>query len=131
MRNKPTKRKRVVRAVTAQLVGKRLGLSQSTVSRAFTSSASIHPKTRELVIKAANSLGYQPNIIARSLITRRTNIIAVVMANLTDPFYPMVLERLAQRIQSSGRQLLFFMIPPENRWTRFYRRCCNTRWTQF
>jgi DNA-binding LacI/PurR family transcriptional regulator len=64
------------------------------------------------VFKAANSLGYQPNIIARSLITRRTNIIAVVMANLTDPFYPMVLERLALRIQSSGRQLLFFIIPP-------------------
>jgi DNA-binding LacI/PurR family transcriptional regulator len=98
--------------MTAQQVAKKLGLSQSTVSRAFTQTASIHPKTRERVIKAANSLGYQPNVIARSLITRRTNIVAVVMSNLTDPFYPLVLERLAQRIQSSGRQLLFFMIPP-------------------
>lgn len=82
------------------------------MSRAFTASASIHPKTRERVIEAANALGYQPNIIARSLITSRTNIIAVVMANLTDPFYPFVLERLAQQIQASGRQLLFFIIPP-------------------
>ncbi len=63
-------------------------------------------------MKAADSLGYQPNIIARSLITRRTNIVAVVMANLTDPFHPQVLEQLAQRIQSSGRQLLLFLIPP-------------------
>jgi DNA-binding LacI/PurR family transcriptional regulator len=112
MRNKRSKRKRIIRGVTARQVAKKLGMSQSTVSRAFTQSASIHPKTRELVVKAANSLGYQPNIIARSLITRRTNIIAVVMANLTDPFYPLVLERLAHRIQSSGRQLLFFIIPP-------------------
>jgi DNA-binding LacI/PurR family transcriptional regulator len=112
MKDKKGKRRRIARAVTARLVAKRLGVSQSTVSRAFTHHASIHPKTKELVIKAANSLGYQPNIIARSLITRRTNIVAVVMANLSDPFYPMVLERLAQRIQASGRQVLFFIIPP-------------------
>ena len=98
--------------ITAQRIAKKLGVSQSTVSRAFTHTASIHPKTRERVMKVAKLLGYQPNVIARSLITRRTNIVAVVMSNLTDPFYPLVLERLAQRIQSSGRQVLFFMIPP-------------------
>jgi DNA-binding LacI/PurR family transcriptional regulator len=104
--------KRLVCSVTAELLGKRLGLSQSTVSRAFTDAASIHPETRERVIKEARSLGYQPNILARSLTTRRTNIIAVVMANLIDPFYPLVLDQLAQRIQSSGRQVLLFIIPP-------------------
>ena len=112
MGNKPGKGARIVPGITAQRIAKKLGVSQSTVSRAFTHTASIHPKTRERVIKAANLLGYQPNVIARSLITRRTNIVAVVMSNLTDPFYPLVLEQLAQRIQSSGRQLLFFMIPP-------------------
>ena len=105
--------KRRVRSVTAELLGKRLGLSQSTVSRAFTDAASIHPDTRERVINEAHSLGYQPNILARSLITRRTNIIAVVMASLIDPFYPLVLDELAQRIQSSGLQVLLFIIPPE------------------
>src|SRR5215475_6854667 len=102
----------VFRGVTAREVAKRLGLSQSTISRAFSEGTSIHPKTRELVIETAKSLGYQPNVIARSLILRRTNIIAVVMANLTDPFYSTALERMALRIQSAGRQLLFFMIPP-------------------
>jgi DNA-binding LacI/PurR family transcriptional regulator len=110
-----TKRRRrpkpIARGLTAQQLAKKLGLSQSTVSRAFTESASVRPKTRERVLKAANLLGYQPNIIARSLITRRTNLIAVVMANLTDPFYPLVLDQLAHRIQSSGRQLLLFIIP--------------------
>jgi DNA-binding LacI/PurR family transcriptional regulator len=111
MKKRRKKRTPIVRGLTAQQLAKKLGLSQSTVSRAFTESASVHPKTRERVLKAADSLGYQPNIIARSLITRRTNIIAVVMANLTDPFYPFVLDRLAHRIQSSGRQLLLFIIP--------------------
>jgi DNA-binding LacI/PurR family transcriptional regulator len=102
---------RTVRGITAQTLATRLGLSQSTVSRAFTDAASIHPRTRERVIKEANALGYQPNVIARSLITRRTNIIAVVMASLIDPFYPLVLDQLAQRIQSSGRQVLLFIVP--------------------
>jgi DNA-binding LacI/PurR family transcriptional regulator len=112
MTNKRKIAKRRVRSVTAELLGKRLGLSQSTVSRAFTDAASIHPETRERVIKEAHLLGYQPNILARSLITRRTNIIAVVMASLIDPFYPLVLDELAQRIQSSGLQVLLFIIPP-------------------
>jgi DNA-binding LacI/PurR family transcriptional regulator len=98
--------------VTAQQLAKKLALSQSTISRAFSDTASIHPETKELVMKAANALGYQPNIIARSLITRRTNIVAVVITNLIDPFHPLVLEQLAQRIQANGRQLLLFLVPP-------------------
>jgi transcriptional regulator with XRE-family HTH domain len=102
---KPKAAKRLTREVTAEVLAKRLGLSQSTVSRAFTDTASIHPETRELVIKEAHTLGYQPNILARSLITRRTNIVAVVMANLTDPFYPLVLDQLGQRAfsRAAGR----------------------------
>jgi DNA-binding LacI/PurR family transcriptional regulator len=108
---KKSRKKRTLRQVTARQLARRLGLSQSTVSRAFTVSASIHPETKERVMKAANLLGYQPNIIARSLITQQTNIVAVVVANLIDPFYPLVLDQLARRIQSSGRQVLLFTIP--------------------
>src|SRR6202043_910474 len=76
---------------TAQVTGDELarvpGVSQSTISRAFTVSASIAKETRARVMEAATALGYQPNVIARSLITRRTNIVAIVMENLTDPFY--------------------------------------------
>src|SRR5262249_56133887 len=108
---KPKAAKRLTREVTAEALAKRLGLSQSTVSRAFTDTASIHPETRELVIKEAHTLGYQPNILARSLITRRTNIVAVVMANLTDPFYPLVLDHLSQRIQSIVREVQRFTVP--------------------
>jgi DNA-binding LacI/PurR family transcriptional regulator len=95
--------------VTAEDVARALGVSQSTISRAFTVSASIATETRARVMAAATALGYQPNVIARSLITRRTNIVAIVMENLTDPFYPVVLEELTQRIQSAGCQTLLFV----------------------
>jgi DNA-binding LacI/PurR family transcriptional regulator len=95
--------------ITAEDVARRLGVSQSTISRAFSTTASISEKTKLRVLQTANALGYQPNVIARSLITRRTNIVAIVMANLTDPFYPVVLDALAQQIQARGFQTLLFV----------------------
>ncbi len=99
--------------VTAHDVARALGVSQSTISRAFTVSASIAEDTKARVMKAANALGYQPNVIARSLTTRRTSIVAIVMANLTDPFYPVVLDALTQRIQARGYQTLLFVPSPQ------------------
>src|ERR1700716_2236128 len=95
--------------ITAEDVARTLGVSQSTISRAFSMTASISEKTKSRVLETANALGYQPNVIARSLITRRTNIVAIVMENLTDPFYPVVLEELTQRIQGAGCQTLLFV----------------------
>jgi DNA-binding LacI/PurR family transcriptional regulator len=98
--------------VTAEDVARKLGLSQSTISRAFTASASISGATRARVMEAASALGYRPNVIARSLMTRHTDIVAIVMANLVDPFYPIVLEQLTQRIKAIGRQTLLFVPSP-------------------
>jgi len=98
--------------VTARDVAQALGISQSSVSRAFTPDASISPAMRSKVVQEADRLGYKPNAIARSLITRRTNIVGIVMANLTNPFYPEVLEQLTMRLQTTGRQTLLFNVPP-------------------
>jgi DNA-binding LacI/PurR family transcriptional regulator len=102
----------VMSQITAEDVARKLGLSQSTISRAFSTTASISEKTKLRVLQTASALGYQPNVIARSLITRRTNIVAIVMANLVDPFYPVVLDELAQQIQSRGFQTLLFVPSP-------------------
>ncbi|MDO9411703.1 MAG: LacI family DNA-binding transcriptional regulator [Pseudolabrys sp.] len=98
--------------VTADDVARKLGVSQSTISRAFSMTASISEKMKRRVIDASNALGYQPNVIARSLITRRTNMVAIVMANLVDPFYPVVLDELVQQVQARGFQTLLFVPSP-------------------
>lgn len=112
MARTPAPGKRHGAHVTAEDVARKLGVSQSTISRAFTVSASISDATRARVMKAATALGYRPNAIARSLMTRRTNIVAIVMANLVDPFYPIVLDYLTQRINAIGRQTLLFVPSP-------------------
>ena len=59
---------------TSTDVARLAGVSQSTVSRSFDPDSAISPETRARVLAAAAELGYQPNVIARSLITRRTRL---------------------------------------------------------
>lgn len=94
--------------VTSSQVAEHAGVSQSAVSRTFTPGASISPKTRQKVLAAAKELGYRPNAIARSLITNRSRIIAVVMAYLENLFYPDVLEELGRALAAENYHLLLF-----------------------
>lgn len=88
------------------------GVSQSAVSRAFTPGSSVSETTRAKVVEAARVLGYRPNLIARSLITRRSNMIGVAMGYLNNQFYPEVLEALSRRLQHAGFHLLLFTADP-------------------
>ena len=98
--------------VTARELARDLGVSQSTISRAYSRHASISPAMRARVLEAAKALGYQPNVIARSLTTRRSGIVGIVMATMTNPFYPEVLEQLAKALRQIGLQTLLFNVPP-------------------
>ena len=95
--------------VTAHEVASLAKVSQSAVSRTFTPGASVSDATREKVLQAAKKLGYRPNALARSLITRRSHMIALVMSYLENQFYPLVIEKLSQKLQQQGYHLLMFI----------------------
>lgn len=65
---------------TSEDVARRAGVSQSTVSRVFSNNTRISDATREKVLQAATELEYRPNTLARSLITKESQLIGVVMA---------------------------------------------------
>ena len=96
-------------AATAQEVARLAKVSQSAVSRSFTPGASVSEDTRAKVMAAAKVLGYRPNAIARSLITGRSRIIALVMSYLENQFYPLVIEKLSQKLQKQGYHVLMFI----------------------
>ncbi|OZI71454.1 LacI family DNA-binding transcriptional regulator [Bordetella genomosp. 12] len=100
--------------VTAHDVARLAEVSQSAVSRAFTAGASVAPETRDRIHAAARKLGYRPNAIARSLITRRSRIIGLVMSYLENQFYPLVIERLCQALQQDGYHVLLFISETED-----------------
>ena len=70
------------RPATATDVARLAGVSQSAVLRTFTPGASVSAETRAEVLDAAQTLGYRPNLIARTLMTGRSNIVGVAMAYL-------------------------------------------------
>ena len=70
--------------VTSYDVAALAGVSQSAVSRALTPGGSVSAATRARIMAAVGELGYRPNAIARSLITQRSNMVAIIVAKVTD-----------------------------------------------
>jgi DNA-binding LacI/PurR family transcriptional regulator len=99
--------------VTSYDVARHAGVSQSAVSRCFKPGASVSSKMRVRVMKAAEELGYEPNAIARSLITKRSNLIAILISNLTNLYYPEVLAELTQKFSAQNMRVLLFSLQSE------------------
>lgn len=100
---------RVLRG-TSYDVARLAGVSQSAVSRCFRAGGSVSPATRKRIVAAADSLGYRPNAIAQGLITRRSNMVAVVISSLTNLIYPEVLAELTARLSKRGIRVLLFTL---------------------
>ncbi len=99
-------------SVTSADVARLANVSQSAVSRTFSTGTSVSEKTRQAVIDAAQTLGYRPNVLARAMISGRSRLIAILVAYLDNQFYPVLLEQLARALQERGYQVLLFMTDP-------------------
>jgi DNA-binding LacI/PurR family transcriptional regulator len=106
--------KQMQRGATSYDVARQAGVSQSAVSRCFKQGASVAPRTREKIMIAAQALGYHPNAIAQGLITRRSNLVAIIISNLTNLYYPEVLAELTQRLSAKGIRVMLFALAAES-----------------
>jgi hypothetical protein len=96
-------------------VAKLAGVSQATVSRAFDPTSKMRPQTRAKVLTAAKQLKYTPDAIAKSLISNTTNIIAIIMQDVVNPYYSQLLKDFSIHLQHYGKQLLYFYLDsPDN-----------------
>jgi LacI family transcriptional regulator len=77
----------VVRRVTIKDIAREAGVSPQTVSRAINDKGEISPQTQDRILRIAERLGYRPNSIARSLATRRTQNIGLVIPDVANPFF--------------------------------------------
>jgi DNA-binding LacI/PurR family transcriptional regulator len=87
-------------------VAERAGVSVTTVSHTLSGRRPVSDKTRERVMAAVADLGYRPNRLAGSLRTQRTHTIALVIPDITNPFYPEVARGL-QSIVAPHRYQVF------------------------
>lgn len=108
---KSAKKKNIQQAalVTMRDVAERAGVSQSTVSRVLNQSNSaiaISEETRQKVIQAVTELRYYPNMTARALRTQRTNMIAVLVADIANSFYHSIARAVQDYFVQHGYDVL-------------------------
>jgi LacI family transcriptional regulator len=61
-------------------------------------------------MEVVERLGYTPNAIARGLVTRKTDLVGVVISDVTNPFYPELLEAIAERLAHHGLKMVLFNV---------------------
>ena len=87
-------------------VAKQAGVSPMTVSRVVNGSDAVSPELRERVEQALAETGYMPNTLARSLRARRTDTIALLLPDMTNPFFT----TLAHGVETAAREAGLTMI---------------------
>jgi LacI family transcriptional regulator, galactose operon repressor len=87
-------------------VAKLAGVSTATVSRSLNGTGQTAPSTRLAIEAAVRQLGYQPNRIARSLVTKSTQTIALLLPDITNPFYASLVSGIEERTLALGYTML-------------------------
>ena len=106
----PTFKAPLGRRATSYDVAVAAGVAQSTVSRCFRPDSEMSASTRARIQAVAAQLGYVPNALARSLITRRSNLVAVIVTDFTLRANPAIVGGIARALAETGKQLLLFAV---------------------
>ena len=94
------------RPVSIRDVGKRARVSISTVSRVLNDSGYVSDKTRRRVLRAVRELDYTQNMIARSLRTKQSRLIGLVVPDISNEFYAQLAKAIDERLLPAGYHLL-------------------------
>jgi DNA-binding LacI/PurR family transcriptional regulator len=97
-----------------EAVAAHAGVSRATVSRVVNGGPGVRAEVRERVRSSVRALGYAPNFAARSLVTRRTGAVGVVIAEpesrvFSDPFFSRQLRGISRELAAHDTQLLLML----------------------
>ncbi|MGB7326211.1 MAG: LacI family DNA-binding transcriptional regulator [Rubripirellula sp.] len=88
-------------------IAEHANVSKSTVSRVLNDKSIVNKQTRTTVLEAMKSLGYEPNVFARSLASGRSMTVGVVTQKIGSPFYDTIMQGVIQGFSGSGYSPLF------------------------
>ncbi len=86
-------------------VARKALVTPGTVSNVITGKRPVSVGTRARVLAAMEELDYRPNLLARGLVQQRTQTIALLIPNITNPFYPEVAEEVERMVKAQGYHL--------------------------
>ena len=88
-------------------VARRAGVASITASRVINKSGYASAETRERVLAAAKEMGYVPNRLASSLRSRRTKVLALVLTDITNPFFTVAARGVEDVANKAGYTVIF------------------------
>jgi len=88
-------------------IAEKANVSISTVSRVFNNSELVTSKTRNKVENAIRELNYIPNAIARSLVNQKSKTIALIVSDISNPFFTRVIEGVEDVVSKAGYFILY------------------------
>ncbi|WFE37041.1 LacI family DNA-binding transcriptional regulator [Micromonospora sp. WMMD998] len=100
---------------TLEAVARRAGVSRATVSRVVNGSTTVAEPIQQAVRRAVEELGYVPNLAARSLVTQRTDSVALVLPEAAtrvfsdDQVFPGIIRGAAQELEAADKQLVLML----------------------
>ncbi len=116
---------------TLEEIARLAGVSRSTVSRVINHHPNVRPEVRERVWRIIREVGYQPHAAARNLVTRRSQIVGVVIPEtipkvFSDPYFPAVLRGIFDALMERGYHLMLSLLSPPQE-EDFYQRALRGR----
>lgn len=87
-------------------IARKLDLTKVSVSKALRDHSDISEKTKKKVKKMAEKMGYRPNLVARSLTSKKTHIIGVIVPQVAHPFFSSVIEGIYQSALESEYEVI-------------------------
>jgi DNA-binding LacI/PurR family transcriptional regulator len=93
---------------TISKVAERAGVSRTTVSHVLNHADRVSAHLRARVLEAVEELGYSPNPQAQSLRTGRTNIVALLIPDIRNPFYPELVKTAQSDLEAVGLDTMIF-----------------------
>lgn len=100
--------------MTIKDLARESGYTVTTVSRALNNNPLVSEKTRKKILEIAEKHGYEPSALARNLVTQSSSSICVIVPDITNPYFPLIVKAVQDEAQRHG----------------FFTFVCNSGWTE-
>lgn len=87
---------------TVKEIAKKANVSVATVSRALNDDTKVKEETRDLILSVAKELNYTPNIIARNFVKQKSNLIGLILPEISDEFFTEIIKGVDEIIYDEG-----------------------------